>query len=207
MSCGGGKEANANAARISEVCALYGVRTAVGRREFHRLVKEARAENPDQSTEAIESQARFRLGQHMEQVAADPGNLTKAGQRGRNVGLKWQQQTIMYEGREWPLSAVRGGKLFHGSSVKLPVGTILEPQEKRNFTQSAKDAVSVTSLARRALYWVKEANPDGPAYLYEIEPLSTIEPWRVGGAGRGDRIELYEARVTSARIVRVITLD
>lgn len=114
----------------------------------------------------------------------------------------WREQTVSVYGRPFPLGSVEGGKLYHGSTHDLPVGTILEPQEERNFKQSADDAVSITSDTQLAAYWPKQASgDDAPVFIYEVEPLGEVDAWRVGLANQGRNIRLAEGRVPTARII------
>lgn len=102
------------------------------------------------------------------------------------------------------LGQVKGGKLYHGSTRELPVGTLLEPQEQRNFTQSASDAVSITSDYGTALYWAKESDKEAAVYVYEVEPIGHVNDWRTGPASYGKEMNLYEGRCGSARIIGVV---
>lgn len=133
--------------------------------------------------------------------AANGRFMSKSGTT-PEVGLAdWREQTVSVFGTPWPLGKVVSGRLFHGSTRELPVGTVLVPQRagNRNFAQSAADAVSITSCESRAAFWA--AKSGGTPYIYEVEPLSEVEVHRAGVANYGKNIELFEGRVSSARII------
>lgn len=118
----------------------------------------------------------------------------------------WREQPVIVEGRRMTLGMVKGGKLYHGSTRELPIGTILEPQEQRNFTQSADDAVSITSDHGTAGYWARESAKgaeDATVFVYEIEPIGHVNDWRTGPASYGKEMNLFEGRCGSARIVGI----
>ena len=115
----------------------------------------------------------------------------------------WREQQLLVYGVRRTLGEVHGGKLYHGSAKDLPIGTILEPQEARNFKQSAPDAVSITSDERTAAYWPREAlgSQGADVFIYEVEPVGEVEAWRVSPANYGKNIRLDEGRVPAARII------
>jgi hypothetical protein len=116
----------------------------------------------------------------------------------------WRTQPVVVMGKTFALGAVAGGRLYHGSPISLPVGTILEPGHGRQYKQSASDAVSITSNPERAGYWAAGAKK-GALHVYEIEPVGTVEAWRVGLADMGRSFDLWEGRVAKARIIRRVT--
>lgn len=120
-----------------------------------------------------------------------------------SLAADWRTQTVLVEGRRRPLGEVHGGKLYHGSTRDLAIGTVLAPQTDRNFKESASDAVSITSEERTAAYWPRKAIGDMKAvvYVYEVEPLGEVEGWRTGPANCGKNITLFEGRTPSARII------
>lgn len=115
----------------------------------------------------------------------------------------WREQPIRVQGRPMTYADMSGGKLFHGSKADLPVGTVLTPGGgERNFTQSAEDAVSITSDRARAEHWAAETAADSePVFVYEVEPVGDIDGWRLGLAERGTKFHLWEGRVPAARII------
>lgn len=115
----------------------------------------------------------------------------------------WRDQRLVVYGVRRTLGEVHGGKLYHGSARDLAIGTVLEPQETRNFKQSAADAVSITSDEQTAAYWPREALGDQRAevFIYEVEPIGKVEAWRVSPANYGKNIRLDEGRVPTARII------
>lgn len=122
------------------------------------------------------------------------------------LAADWRNQPVIVNGRRMSLGQVKGGKLYHGSTRELPVGTMLEPQEQRNFTQSADDAVSITSDYGTARYWATESakGTEGtPVYVYEVEPIGHVDDWRTGPANYGTEMTLFEGRCPAARITAV----
>lgn len=115
----------------------------------------------------------------------------------------WRTQPVIIEGRRMTLGQVKGGKLYHGSTREFPIGTVLEPQEQRNFEQSASDAVSITSDYGTARYWAKESDKEATVYVYEVEPIGHVDDWRTGPASYGKEMNLFEGRCGSARIVGI----
>lgn len=121
------------------------------------------------------------------------------------TSVAWQDQPMKVEGRSFTLGQVSGGKLYHGSPTELPVGTLLEPGHGTNYKQSSPTDVSITSNAHRARTWVTEDS--AASYVYEIEPLGPVAQWRTGLAEYGESFHLWEGRVGSARITRIVTAD
>lgn len=120
------------------------------------------------------------------------------------LAADWRAQPVIVGGQRMTLGQVKGGKLYHGSTRELPVGTLLEPQEQRNFKQSASDAVSITSDYGTALYWAKESDKEATVYVYEVEPIGHVDDWRTGPASYGKEMNLFEGRCGSARIIGVV---
>ncbi|MFS0885085.1 NAD(+)--rifampin ADP-ribosyltransferase [Aeromicrobium sp. 179-A 4D2 NHS] len=119
----------------------------------------------------------------------------------------WRSRKVTVEGRQFTYGDVYGGRLFHGSRHELADGDMLEPgRSEANFTESAEDAVSITSEADTALFWANESTDD-PVYVYEIEPEGPIVQWRSMLANCGQNWRLQEGRVPAARIVRRIDLQ
>jgi hypothetical protein len=121
------------------------------------------------------------------------------------LATDWREQPVTVMGRRFTLGNVGSGVLLHGSTADLPDGTILEPGHSRNFAESADDAVSITSDAIRADYWVNETGA-GERFIYEVEPLGEVGVWRAGLANAGKSFHLYEGRVPAARIIRRMNL-
>ena len=93
---------------------------------------------------------------------------------------------------------------YHGSPVPLPVGTVLEAGHGRNFDESSADEVSISSEMSYAWLWAAEAAGVGAtAYVYEVEALAPIRPWRVGPKNYGEDTAFFEARTVQARITGV----
>lgn len=64
--------------------------------------------------------------------------------------------------------------------------------------------MSITSNPERAGYWAA-GTKKGALHIYEVEPLGTVEAWRVGLANMGRSFDLWEGRVPKARVVRRVT--
>ncbi len=123
----------------------------------------------------------------------------------------WKKDEVRVEGKRFLLGDVIGGKLYHGSPFKLEVGTVLVPQEwgNQNFDESPIDQVSLTSELNDAKYWAKEAQKRNSGdiekiYVYEVEPLSEVVPWRVMLANFGLSFRLQEGRVDNGAIITKI---
>jgi hypothetical protein len=122
----------------------------------------------------------------------------------------WREQAIRVEGRVYRLGDVTDGRvevrgrLFHGSTASLKPGDTLKPGSERNFKESAAGAVSITSDPGRAAAWARESRPGQPVYVYEIEPLDVVKPWRVGPSNYGENFVLWEGRVKAARVVGLL---
>ena len=104
-------------------------------------------------------------------------------------------------GKSFTWNELNGGKLYHGSRTELNIGDILTPQENINFKQSDGKKISITSDYNRAKYWASQIKSDSPMYIYEIEPMSEIEIWRVSLAKQGTMFDLWEGRVNNAKII------
>lgn len=68
---------------------------------------------------------------------------------------------------------------FHGSTHRLPVGTVLEPgKAAANFSISPIHAVCITRNPddaagwARSAHWVQETT--GPVYVYEVQPIGEV---------------------------------
>lgn len=120
--------------------------------------------------------------------------------------LNWQIQEIQVDGKPRKLGEVLGGQLYHGTTAELNRGDILQPQEKRNFAHSSSTSVSITSDLDRAKYWAKEVSKINgrEIHVYEVLPLSMVEPWRVQPTNFGKNIVLWEGRVQEAKIIQRI---
>jgi hypothetical protein len=116
----------------------------------------------------------------------------------------WREQPIQVQGVARRLGDVHGGRLFHGTTAIIQPGDVIEPGHRRNFKQSARDGVSITSVAADADYWARQLDDGDEPRVYEVEPLNTVQPWRVSPANYGQNITLYEARVSRARVVREV---
>lgn len=115
----------------------------------------------------------------------------------------WHQQAVTVFGRSFLLGQVEGGRLYHGSPQHLAPGTVLTPGHDKNFKQSAAGAVSITSDLQTAKHW-GSLGGKRRVFIYEVEPLSPVEVWRAGLANFGKSIVLYEGRVASARVLRLV---
>lgn len=119
--------------------------------------------------------------------------------------MRPKQQQIEVMGVRMDLYAdVAGGKFYHGSPKKLRKGTLLRPGAGARFKESAEDQISITSDPDRALFWVCEGG-DVDGYVYEVMPIGPVDPWRVGLAEYGTRYVMWEGRVASAKIVRLVS--
>lgn len=105
------------------------------------------------------------------------------------------------------LSDPENGRWYHGSLVPLTVGDMLTPQPKkaRNFSAS-KSVVSLTENWKTAAYWAREVakkrrkkdpEANGQVYIYEVEPVGDLTPWRHDGEAWA------EAHAQQARITKV----
>jgi len=110
--------------------------------------------------------------------------------------------TINVMGKQFTWNELNGGKLYHGSRTELNVGDLLIPQKEQNFKESDKNKISITSDYNRAKLWVLKIKSDNPIFIYEIEPISDIEIWRVSLAKQGTKFDLWEGRVDSAKILK-----
>lgn len=118
-----------------------------------------------------------------------------------NIINKLKPSIINVMGKSFTWNKLNGGKLYHGSHTELNVGDILTPQEKKNFKQSDENKISITSNYDRAKYWTIKIQSDSPIYIYEVEPMSEIEIWRVSLAKQGTVFDLWEGRVFNAKIL------
>lgn len=121
------------------------------------------------------------------------------------------EQFFIVEGRRMPLSAMEGGAFYHGTTARLEPGDIIRPGFGKNFRQSSTDDVSITSYFNHATHWaadVAKKKKVDKAYVYEVEPIGSIEQWNVGLADFARKFHMFEARVKQARVIkRILEID
>lgn len=119
---------------------------------------------------------------------------------------EWKPSTVIVVGKLFNWNDLNSGKLYHGSRSELSVGDILEPQSVHNFKESEKNKISISSDYARSKYWAEQIKSDNSVYIYEIIPLSKIDIWRVSLAKMGTKFDLWEGRVTKAKIINKIII-
>lgn len=122
--------------------------------------------------------------------------------------MDWRQQPITVMGQPRLLGEIEGGKLYHGTTAILAVGEKVVPGLKSNFKQSPGQSISITSNLSRALFWAKQvARLDGQApHVYEINPIGTVEGWRVQTSNQGKNIMLWEGRAPAAIVLNEVQI-
>ncbi len=114
---------------------------------------------------------------------------------------EWRHQLVEVRGEMKSLETIMGGRWYHGTNVDLRPGDFLLPGCAANFAQSSTDTVSITSDYDTALYWAGQVS-DRPL-VYEIEPCTSVDVWRVTLGNYGQCVVVLEGRVGSARIIRL----
>ncbi len=116
---------------------------------------------------------------------------------------------VMVMGARRPITELQGGKFYHGTCPDLSIGTVLTSRNAKNFEQSSRSHVSITSVVDTAWMWAKKVSDrsqEKGRFVYEVEPMGEFLPWRVCPTNMGRNFDVLEARVTAARIIARVEL-